>query len=50
MCSVRSLGDKNVVLIDNNILHIQNPIISDILDWITDNLHNGYCNILEDTE
>lgn len=50
VCSVRSLGDKNVVLIDNNILHIQNPIISDILDWITDNLHNGYCNILEDTE
>lgn len=48
VCSVRSFGGKNVVLIDNNILHIKNPFITDILDFITDNLYNGYCNIIED--
>lgn len=50
VCSVRSLGEKNVVLIDNNILHITNPFIIDMLDWITDNLHSGYTSILEEEE
>lgn len=50
VCATRCIGDKNVIMMDNNIEHLSNSHVIDILDWVLEVLSDEYDKISEDED